>query len=91
MLEYLKTQAILYEIVRYAEKNGIKRRSNLIAKSSNQILITTYAFILQNFFGDEAFYPVYMSNDPVVEKAIEAIQQGEARMEAIISSSPLPL
>jgi carboxyl-terminal processing protease len=85
MLKYLKSQAILYEIVRYAEKYGIRRRSNLITKSSNHILITAYAFILQHFFGDEAFYPVYMSNDPVVKKAIEVIQQGEANQEAIIS------
>jgi carboxyl-terminal processing protease len=85
MLEYLKSQAILYEIVRYAEKNGIKRRSNLIARSSNQILITAYAFILNNFFGDEAFYPVYMSNDPVVKKAIEVIRRGDAKPETIVA------
>jgi carboxyl-terminal processing protease len=85
MLEYLKTQTILYEIVRYAEKNGIRRRSNLINRSSNQILITAYAFILHNFFGDEAFYPVYMSNDPVVKRAIEAIRQGKAMPETIIA------
>jgi carboxyl-terminal processing protease len=84
MLEYLKTQPVLYEIVRYAERNGIRRRSNLITKSSRHILITSYAYILQHFFGDEAFYPVYMSNDPVVKKAIEAIQRGEASPEAII-------
>ncbi|MDR0836112.1 MAG: PDZ domain-containing protein, partial [Tannerella sp.] len=53
MLEYLETQPILNEIVRYAELNGIKRRSNLIAKSSNHILNTTYACIIRNFFGDE--------------------------------------
>jgi carboxyl-terminal processing protease len=87
MLEYLKTQPILYEIVRFAEKTGIKRRSNLITKSSKHIVTTSYAFILRNFFGDEAFYPVYMSSDPVVEKAIEAIQRGEATMEAILSES----
>jgi carboxyl-terminal processing protease len=77
MWEYLKTQPVLYEIVRYAEERGVRRRSNLIAKSSNQILITTYASILRNFFGDEAFYPVYMSNDPVVKKAVETIKNGE--------------
>ncbi|MDR2057426.1 MAG: S41 family peptidase [Dysgonamonadaceae bacterium] len=85
MLEYLKTQSILSEITRYAEENGIKRRSNLITKSSNQILVTTYAYILHHFFGDEAFYPVFMSNDPVVKKAVEVIQKGDASKEAIIS------
>ena len=83
MLEYLKSQPLLNEIVRYAEENGVKRRSNLISRSADHILTTTYAFILRNFFGDEAFYPVYMSNDPDVKKAIEVIQQGEASMAAI--------
>ena len=83
MLEYLKSQPLLNEIVRYAEEKGIKRRSNLITRSADHILTTTYAFILRNFFGDEAFYPVYMSNDPDVKKAIEIIQQGEANISAI--------
>ena len=83
MLEYLKSQSLLNEVVRYAEENGVKRRSNLITRSADHILTTTYAFILRNFFGDEAFYPVYMSNDPDVKKAIEIIQQGEATKEAI--------
>jgi carboxyl-terminal processing protease len=85
MLEYLKTQPILHEIVYYAERKGVKRRSNLIAKSANQILTTAYAFILRNFFGDEAFYPVYMSYDPVVKKAIETILNGEANQEEIVN------
>jgi carboxyl-terminal processing protease len=85
MLEYLKTQPILHELVSFAEENGIRRRSNLINKSARQILISAYASILQNFFGDEAFYPVYLSNDPVLKKAVEVIQKGEASPEAIIT------
>jgi carboxyl-terminal processing protease len=85
MLDYLKSQPILNEIVSYAEKNGIKRRSNLIAKSSNQILTTTYAHIIRNFFGDDAFFQIYMTNDPDIKKAIEAIQKGNATPAAIIA------
>lgn len=78
MLNYLKKEYLLWDIVRFADQQGIKRRSNLIYKSSEQILTTTYSFILRNFFGDSAFYPVIMSNDPVIETAIKAIQNGEA-------------
>jgi len=87
MLEYLQAQPILSEITRFAEENGIRRRSYLINRSANQILTSTYACILGNFFGDDAFYPVYMHNDPVIAKAIEAIQQGYALPEAIVSMS----
>jgi carboxyl-terminal processing protease len=74
MLEYLKTQPILYEITRFAEEKGIRRRSYLINRSAEQILISTYACIISYFFGDDAFYSVYFSNDPMVAKAIEVLQ-----------------
>jgi carboxyl-terminal processing protease len=85
MLEYLKVQPVLYEIVRFAEENGIKKRTFMINRYSNQILLTTYACILGNFFGDDAFYQVYLSNDPMIAKAIEAIQAGDAFPQTIAS------
>ncbi|MDR0681718.1 MAG: PDZ domain-containing protein [Dysgonamonadaceae bacterium] len=85
MLEYLKTQPVLYEIVRFAEENGVKKRTFMINRYSNQILLTTYACILSNFFGDEAFYQVYLSDDPVIAKAIEAIRKGDAFPQTIAS------
>jgi carboxyl-terminal processing protease len=84
LLEYLKTQPVLYEITRFAEENGIKKRTFMINRYSNQILLTTYACILSHFFGDDAFYQVYLSNDPVIAKAIEAIQKGDAFPQAIV-------
>jgi carboxyl-terminal processing protease len=83
LLGYLKTQPLLYDLVNYAEENGIKKRTNLINRSAEQILMTAYASILSNFFGDEAFYAVYYSNDPVIAKAVEAIQKGVATPKAI--------
>ena len=89
MLEYLNTQPLLYEVVLYAEKEGIRRRSSLIRISANQIINTTAAYIIRNFFGDEAFFPVFMSNDNVVLKAVEVIQQGLAHPEAIATKQYL--
>ncbi|MDR0427208.1 MAG: S41 family peptidase [Dysgonamonadaceae bacterium] len=84
LMEYLKTQPVFYELIRYAEENGIKRRSALIHKSYNQILTNAYACILSNFFGDEAFYYALMQNDPVVDLAIQALREGYAQPQAII-------
>jgi carboxyl-terminal processing protease len=83
MLQYLKVQPLIYDIVRYAEENGIKRRSKLISISTNHILTTTYAHILQNFFGEEAYFIEYMSNDKDIKKAVEIIQKGYALPESI--------
>jgi carboxyl-terminal processing protease len=83
MLAYLKTQLRLEDIVRYAEENGVKKRTFQINRSANQILNTTYACILSNFFGDDVFYHVYLSNDPVIARAVQAIQKGEAYPQAV--------
>jgi carboxyl-terminal processing protease len=61
----------------------VKRRTSLINRSADQILITANASILSNFFGEEAFYPVYMSKDPVIAAAVEAIQKGDAHPQAV--------
>jgi carboxyl-terminal processing protease len=83
MLNYLKTQPLLYNIIQYAETKGIKRRSSLINISSCQILNTIYAGILQNFFGEEAFFSVVLNNDKMVKKAIQEIQKGNASPIAV--------
>jgi carboxyl-terminal processing protease len=83
MLSYLKTQLMLEDIVRYGEENGVKKRTYQIYRSSNQILTTTYACILSNFFGDNVFYQVYLSSDPVIARAVQAIRKGEAYPQAV--------
>ena len=76
MLEYLQKQILLPDIIRFAESKGIKRRTSLIAVSTNQILKMTYASILQNFFGEDAFFSLLLNNDPLVKRAVEEIQKG---------------
>jgi carboxyl-terminal processing protease len=87
MLEYLKTQSILYEIVDFATARKVKPRTALINISANYILNTTYAHILQNFFGEEVFFIVYMNRDKDIKKAIEVLQKGEAYPEAVARGS----
>jgi carboxyl-terminal processing protease len=76
LLLYLKSQISLYDVVRYAETKGIRRRTSLINTSANQIMNMTYAHILQNFFGEEAFFTLVLDNDPLVKRAVEEIQKG---------------
>lgn len=83
MLEFLKTQPILYEIIRFAEEKGVRRRSSLIRISAERILYTTYANILLNFYGEEAYFIVSMMNDNMVKRAIEVIQNEEAFTSAV--------
>jgi len=83
MLEYLKTQPILYEIVDFAAERKVKPRTALINISENNILNTTYANILQIFFGDEIFFVTYMSRDKDIKKAVEILRARQAFPDAI--------
>ncbi|MDR2520675.1 MAG: hypothetical protein LBC54_01860 [Bacteroidales bacterium OttesenSCG-928-I14] len=74
MLEYLKTQPILEEIIQFAFDNGMKEKFDLINYSSDQIIYTVYAYLL-SFFGDDDM-PVYLSGDFIIAQAIEAINHG---------------
>ena len=74
MWEYLKMQPVLDEIVDFATARRVRPRTALINISANHILNTTYAHILQNFFGEEVFFIVYMSGDRDIEKAVEVLQ-----------------
>jgi len=83
MLNYLKTQPILSEIVDFAAERKIKPRTALINISGNYILNTACANILQNFFGDKAFFMVYMNRDKDIQKAAEMLRKGQAYPEAV--------
>ncbi|MDR0686142.1 MAG: S41 family peptidase [Dysgonamonadaceae bacterium] len=84
MLDYLKTQPILYDITHFAEKYGIKRRSNLINISSRSILRTTYAQILGNFFGEETFFVVAMEGDPIIGRAVEILNNNNGDIKSVL-------
>jgi carboxyl-terminal processing protease len=83
MLEYLKTQPILAEVIHFSEENGIRKRTSLINRCSNQIQTNTYAHIVSNFFGNDAFFRIALNNDPVIAKAVEAIQKNSAFPQAV--------
>jgi carboxyl-terminal processing protease len=75
MLTFLKTQPILYEITHFAEKYGVKRRTTLINTSANSVLRVTYAYILNNFFGEETFFIAYLEGDAEIQRAIEELSK----------------
>ena len=83
LLDYLKTRVLLEDIVRYAEGQGVKKRTSQIYRSSGQIMTTAYASIVGIFFGDNAFYQVYLTHDPMIARAVQAIRNGEASPEAV--------
>ena len=71
--KYLDKQNLLNDFIEYAEKNGIPRNDEDIAKSKKILLTHLKGFIIRNIFDDEGFYPIIHRTDKTIKKAIEVL------------------
>jgi carboxyl-terminal processing protease len=70
---YLKTQPLLYTFADFAETQGIKKRPTLIQISGKLIENVLHAYIVRNFFDDAGFYPILLTDDVTLLRAIQEI------------------
>ena len=59
LYHYLKQQPLLLNLVSFADNNGIRRRPYYLQESAELLENTMYAYIVRNFFGEEAFWAAY--------------------------------
>lgn len=78
LLSYLQTQPLLNEFVAYAQTKGIKPRPVYINISKDIINNLLYSYIERNMLGEEAFYPVFQSNDKTLQQAIEILNKNKS-------------
>lgn len=74
LYRYLRQQPLLLNLVSYADNNGIRRRPYYIQESGELFETNLYAYIIRNFFGEEAFWAAYYREDPLLNKGIELIE-----------------
>jgi len=74
---YQVTDAVLDDLIKYAEKNAVKYKKEDFEKSKNLIKLQLKAYIGRNIFKDEAFYPIILSNDKAFLKAIELLNSNK--------------
>lgn len=84
LYRYLRQQPLLLNLVSYADNNGVRRRPYYIQESSDLFEKNLYAYIIRNFFGEEAFWSAYYINDPLIHKGIELIETGKTEKDSII-------
>ncbi len=84
LYHYLRQQPLLLNLVSYADHHGIRRRPYYIQESAELLENTMYAYIVRNFFGEEAFWAVYHKRDELIKKGIELIETGKASPEAVV-------
>lgn len=82
MEEYLKKQNLLNTFAAWAEKKGLKRRNNLMAKSRQLFEISLYGNIIYNMLGMEAYVEFLNETDKTVLKAVEILEKGESFPQA---------
>ena len=84
LYHYLRQQPLLMNLVSYADHNGIRRRPYYIQESAELLENMLYAYIIRNFFGEEAFWAAYHKRDKLIKMGVELIETGKASHEAIL-------
>ena len=79
---YLQRQPILEEFIEYAENKGIIRRQTLIDISKGLLENNLHAHIVQNFFSYAGYYPISLTNDNTIERALEVLKNGDWKPQA---------
>lgn len=85
LYRYLKQQPLLLNLVSFADHNGIRRRPYYIQESSELLENVIYAYIIRNFFGEEAFWSAYHKEDSLIKKGIELIETRKTMRQSIIN------
>ncbi|WP_294082469.1 S41 family peptidase [Proteiniphilum sp. UBA5384] len=85
LYRYLRQQPLLLNLVSFADNNGIRRRPYYVQESSELLENGMYAYIIRNFFGEEAFWATYQKEDSLIKKGIELIETGKAKHQSIVN------
>lgn len=74
---YYITDKVYDEFVAYAREKGVDGDKQEIKASEDKIKVLLKAYLAQNLYDDEGFYPVYHQIDNVFQKAIEYFEKNE--------------
>lgn len=71
----LRTNNVLEQFIKYADKNGVKRRNLMIKKSQKLFEQIIYGTIVYNILEMEDYVEYINKDDPTIHKAIELFNQ----------------
>ncbi len=76
--EYLAGRNLVDDFANYAEKNGLRRRNNLIRKSHTLLENYINSRIIYNMLDEQAWNQYVNRNDKMVRKALEVFRKNKA-------------
>ena len=77
----LRTNNVLEQFIKYADKNGVKRRNLMIKKSQKLFEQVIYGTIVYNILEMEDYVEYINKDDPTIHKAIELFNQNKTTPE----------
>jgi len=72
--QFLVSENMLNDFILYAEKNGVKKDEHGIKISADYIRLQIKAIIARNIWNDEGYYPVILSDDTILKRALEELK-----------------
>lgn len=78
LLNYIRRQRLVEQLVSFADSKGIKRRNILIQKSHKLLEETVYGSIIYNMLGLESYIKYLNKDDQTVKEGIEILEKGNA-------------
>ena len=75
---YLNGLGLVEDFVGYAEKNGLRRRNNLIRKSNGLLQTYIHSRIIYNILDDQAWSEFLNQDDKMIKAALEVFRKGES-------------
>lgn len=75
LVAHLDRQSLLEKFVKYAAKQGVKKRPNDIKISGDVIHTQIKALIARNIFDNDGFYPVIMEIDKTLLESLKNIEK----------------
>ncbi|KAA6347020.1 Carboxy-terminal processing protease CtpB [termite gut metagenome] len=78
LLNYLNTQRVIDQFVKYAQSKNVKPRNILIQRSYNLLERSIYGNIIYNVLGKETYIAYVNKSDENVKKALEILNANEA-------------
>ena len=76
--EYLTGRNLVNDFANYAEKNGLRRRNNLIRKSHGLLENYINSRIIYNMLDEQAWNQYLNRNDEMIRQALEVFKKGAA-------------
>ena len=72
--QHLKQQPLLNQFTAFAKEKGETAQGNDLAISGKQIESMIRLYIVRNILNDGGFYPLYMRDDDITQRAIEELK-----------------